>query len=141
MGALFFSTTVVVGGHAVAVYQLLPAVLALAPAGCQCTAALRQLRRQAAAHKIPLYLITSADAQPATARLADAAGQPTSQIAVDRTGQVTAKLSPRFGPPGLIAAFVRKDGSIATIRYSLPGRSRLAARRLAPGFAALAAKP
>jgi len=132
---------VALGGHVQDVYRLLPAVLALAPAGCQCTAALRQLRRQAAAHKVPLYLITTADAQPAAARLARAAGQPASRIAVDRTGQVTAELSPPFGAPGLTAAFVRKDGSIAANMFSLPGRSRPAALRLAPGFAALAATP
>ena len=85
---------VAVGGHVETVYRLLPAVLALAPADCQCTAALRQLRRQAAAHKVPLYLITTADVQPAAARLARAAGQPASRIAQDRTGQVTAELSP-----------------------------------------------
>ena len=132
---------VTVGGHVKEVYRLLPAVLALAPAGCQCTAALRQLRRQAAAHKVPLYLITTAGMQPAAARLARAAGQPASRIALDRTGQVTDELSPKYSAPGLTAAFVRRNGSIAVIRLNLPGRSRPAARRLAPGFAALAAKP
>jgi hypothetical protein len=132
---------VAVGGHVEQVYRLLPAVLALAPADCQCTAALRQLRRQAAAHKVPLYLIITADIQPAGARLARAAGQPASRIAQDRTGQVTTELSPQFGAPGLTAAFVRKDGTIAATMYSLPGRSRPAARRLAPGFAVLAARP
>lgn len=139
---LLVSTTVVIGGHAVAVYQLLPAVLALAPAGCRCTAALRQLRRQAAAHKVPLYLITTADAQPAAARLARAAGQPASRIAVDPTGQVTAKLgSPPLSPPGLAAAFILRGGGIAAIRFNLPGRSRPAARQLGPAFAALTAEP
>ena len=134
--------SVVVGGHPQSVYQLLPAVLALAPAGCQCTAALRQLRRQAAAHKVPLYLITTADVQPAAARLARAAGLPASRIAVDRTGLVTDELSPpSLGAPGLTAAFVLRDGGIAAFRYNLPGRSRPAARRLAPAFAALAAQP
>lgn len=133
---------VTLGGHVEDVYRLLPAVLALAPAGCQCTAALRQLRRQAAAHKVPLYLITTADMQPAAARLARAAGQPASRIVQDRTGQVTASLTPGpWSAPGLTAAFVRKDGTIPTIRFSLPGRSRPAARRLAPGFTALAAQP
>jgi hypothetical protein len=132
---------VAVGGHVERVYRLLPAVLALAPADCQCTAALRQLRRQAAAHKVPLYLITTAVVQPAAARLARAAGQPTSRIAQDRTGQVTDELSPGpWSAPGLTAAFVRRDGSIAATKYNLPGRSRTAARRLMPGFAALAAK-
>ena len=136
------STTVVVGGHAVAVYQLLPAVLALAPAGCPCTAALRQLRRQAAAHEVPLYLITSPDAQPAAARLARAAGLPASRIAVDRGGQVTDELGPpRLSPPRLTAAFVGRGGVIAAYRYNLPGRSRPAARQLGPAFAALTAKP
>jgi hypothetical protein len=134
--------TVVVGGHAQSVYRLLPAVLALAPAGCQCTAALRQLRRQAAAHKVALYLITTADAQPGAARLARAAGQPASRIAVDRTGQVTRELSP---PPlsaqGLTAAFILRGGGIADARYNLPSRSLAAARQLAPAFAALTAKP
>jgi hypothetical protein len=139
---LLVSTTVVVGGHAVAVYRLLPAVLALAPAGCRCTAALRQLRRQAAAHKVRLYLITTADAQPAAARLARAAGQPASRIAVDPTGQVTAKLgSPPLSPPGLAAAFILRGGGIAAIRFNLPGRSRPAARQLGPAFAALTAEP
>jgi hypothetical protein len=135
------STTVVAGGHPVAVYQLLPAVLALAPAGCPCTAALRQLRRQAAAHKVPLYLITTPDEQPAAARLARAAGLPASRIVVDQDGQVTAELSPpRLSPQGLTAAFVGRRGVIAANRFNLPGRSRLAARQLAPAFAALTAK-
>jgi hypothetical protein len=133
--------TVVVGGHAQAIHKLLPAVLALAPAGCQCTPALRQLRRQAAAHKVPLYLVTTVDAEPAAARLARAAGQPASRIAQDRTGRVTAELNPLQSAHGLAAAFVRQDGGIADARYNLPGRPRAAARRLAPGFAALAAKP
>jgi hypothetical protein len=132
---------VAVGGHVEQIYRLLPAVLALAPAGCQCTAALRQLRRQAAAHKVPLYLVTTVDAEPAAARLARAAGQPASRVAQDRTGRVTAELSPPQSAYGLTAAFVRQDGRIADARYNLPGRSRPAARRLAPGFAALAAKP
>ena len=133
---------VTLGGHVEDVYRLLPAVLALAPAGCPCTAALRQLRRQAAAHKVPLYLITTADVQPEAARLARAAGQPASRIALDRTGQVTASLSPGpWSAPGLSAAFVRRNGSIAVTRLNLPGRSRPAARRLAPGFTALAAQP
>jgi hypothetical protein len=137
---LLVNPTVVVGGHSEPVYRLLPAVLALAPAGCQCTAELRQLRRQAAAHKVPLYLITTPDAEPAAARLARAAGQPASRIAADRTGQVAAELS-LLSVPGLTAAFVLQDGGIAAIRYSLPGRSRPAARQLGPAFAALAAKP
>jgi len=138
-GSQLVDATVVAGGHPVAVYQLLPAVLALAPAGCQCSAALRQLRRQAAAHKVPLYLITPADAQPAAARLARAAGQPASRIAVERTGQLTRELSPSpLSGQGLTAAFVLRDGGIVTIRLNLPGRSRAAARRLAPAFAALA---
>jgi hypothetical protein len=124
-----------------AVYRLLPAVLALAPADCQCTAALRQLRRQAAAHTVHLYLITTADAQPATARLARAAGLPASRIAVDRTGRVAAELSPPYSAPGLTASFILRGGGIAVTRYNLPGRSRPATRRLAPGFAALTAKP
>jgi len=140
-GSQLVDATVVTGGHPMAVYQLLPAVLALAPAGCQCTAALRQLRRQAAAHKVPLYLITTADAQPATARLARAAGLPASRIAVDRDGRVTAELSPQLSPPGLTAAFVRRGGGIAAIRYNPPGRSLAAARQLAPAFAALSAQP
>jgi hypothetical protein len=135
------SATVVTGGRAMAVYQLLPAVLALAPAGCPCTAALRQLRRQTAAHNVPLYLITTPDEQPAAARLARAAGLPASRIVVDRDGQVTAELSPpRLSPPGLTAAFVGRRGVIAANRFDLPGRSRLAARQLAPAFAALTAK-
>jgi hypothetical protein len=139
---LLVDAKVAVGGHVEDVYKLLPAVLAVAPARCQCTAALRQLRRQAAAHKVPLYLVTTADMQPVAARLARAAGQPASRIAQDRTGQVTAELSPgAWSAPGLTAAFVRGNGSIAASKLNLPGRSRPAARRLAPGFAALAAKP
>jgi hypothetical protein len=134
-------STVVVGGQAESVYRLLPAVLALAPAGCQCTAALRQLRRQATAHKVPLYLITTPDAQPAAARLARAAGEPASRIAVDRTGEVTAELSPPQLSAGLTAAFVLGDGGIAATRANLPSRSRPAARQLAPAFTALTAKP
>ena len=138
---LLVNATVVVGGHAEAVYRLLPAVLALAPADCPCTAALRQLRRQAAAHKVRLYLITIADAQPAMARLARAAGQPASGIAQDRTGQLTTELSPTpLSAQGLTAAFVRKDGTIAVSKFSIPARSGPAARRLAPGFAALSAR-
>ena len=133
---------VAVGGHVENVYRLLPAVLALAPAGCHCTAALRQLRRQAAAHKVPLYLITTADTQSAAARLARAAGQPASRIAVDPAGVVTAGLGPpRLSPLGLTAAFILRGGGIAAIRFNLPGRSRLAARQLGPAFAALTAKP
>lgn len=129
---------VIVGGHTQAVYRLLPAVLALAPAGCRCTAALRQLRREALAHKVPLYLVATSDTEPGAIRLARAAGEPISSIAEDTSGHLTAELSaPPLSLGGLTAAFVRKDGSIIDVRYNLPVKS---ARVLARSFRSLAAK-
>jgi hypothetical protein len=112
--------TVVVAGQSMPLRSLPPAVLALIPAGCQCTVALRQLARQAAAARVALYLVGTVRAGRQLKRLATLAGQRSARVAVD----VHNVLGPTYKPAGLTAILVRSNGTVARV-----------ASRLQPGLA------
>jgi hypothetical protein len=109
------NVSVVVAGEPVRLYTLLPAVLALTPAHCQCTAALRQLRRQAAAARFRVYVIGTKSDIKGVALQASEAGQPPAGVAED-TANVLGKA---LRPIGLTAAFVRSGGTVTDLARSL----------------------
>jgi hypothetical protein len=109
------NVSVVMSGRPVPLYTLLPAVLALTPAHCQCTAALRQLRRQAAAAGFPLYVIGNKSDIKGVALQASDAGQPARAVAED-TANVLGKA---LRPSGLTAAFVRSGGAVTDLARDL----------------------
>lgn len=106
---------VVVAGQPVPLYTLLPAVLALTPAHCQCTAALRQLRRQAAAARFRVYVIGNKSDIKGVFVQASEAGQPFAGVA-DDTANVLGKA---LRPIGLTAAFVRSGGAVTDLARDL----------------------
>jgi hypothetical protein len=107
--------SVVVAGKPVLLYTLLPAVLALTPAHCQCTAALRALGRQAAAARLPMYVIGDKSDIKGVVLQASKAGQAPAGVA-DDSGNVLGKA---LRPIGLTAAFVRSGGVITDLTRSL----------------------
>jgi hypothetical protein len=123
---------VLVSGRPVRLRKLLPAVLALTPADCQCGSALHQLRVQAARAHLRLYVVITKSAAATVTPLARDAGQHASGIAEDPSGALRAQLRPQ----GLTAAFVRSDRTVArTVRRVQAG----ARARLARQFRTLAA--
>jgi len=124
------AATVVMGGQQVQLSSLIPAVLALVPAGCQCSAAVRQLRQQAAAAGAQLYLVAASADLPQVRRLAARAGQPAAKVVADRR----AVLATAYRPRGLTAVLVYADGSVSRVLRHLGPASRLTDqfRSLAP---------
>ena len=101
--------------------SLVSSVLALVPAGCQCSAALRQLRRQASGARVRLYLVGSNGDMPQVRRLASLAGQPRGKVANDTSGVLAAKYAPR----GLTAVLVGRTGSVGPVLRGLKPPLRL----------------
>jgi hypothetical protein len=124
------AATVVMGGQQVQLSSLIPAVLALVPAGCQCSAAVRQLRRQAAAAGAQLYLVAAGADLPQVRGLAARAGQPAAKVVADRR----AVLATAYRQRGLTAVLVHADGSVSRVLRRLGPASRLTDqfRSLAP---------
>jgi hypothetical protein len=89
--------------------SLAPAVLALVPPGCGCTAALRGLVRQASTARVNLFLVGVAGT-PVSA-LAQQIGLPASQAGED-TGSA---LAAAYRPTALTAVLVRRSGLVAAI--------------------------
>jgi hypothetical protein len=131
--------SIVVSGRPVPLYTLLPAVLALTPARCQCTEALRQLRRQAAGAGVPLYVIGNKSDFKGVALQARAAGQPSSAVA-DDTANVLGKA---LRPIGLTAAFVRSGGAVTDLARNLLENTTLDGQfeRLAAATASVVPSP
>jgi len=113
--------TVVMVGHKVPLASLVPSVLALVPAGCQCSAALRRLRRQADAAGVTFYLVGTGGDMPQVRRLAAGAGQPQRKVARDTRGV----LATAYHPHGLIAVLVHADGTVGLVARNLGPASRL----------------
>lgn len=120
--------TVIVDGSYLPLSSLASAVLALVPAGCQCSATLRQLRRQAAAGGVRLYLVGTGRDLPRLRRLAMRSGRPAAKVADDPNSV----LSTAYRPHGLTAVLVHADRSVV-VRHVGP------ASRLASQIRALAA--
>jgi hypothetical protein len=121
---------VVVNGGPLQLSSLASTVLALVPAGCQCSAALRQLRRQATAAGVNLYMVGTGRDLAQVRRLAARGGGPAAKVA-DDPHQV---LAAAYHPHGLTAVLVRADGSVGPVARDLAHASRLAGqiRALAP---------
>jgi hypothetical protein len=123
---------VVIAGRPVELTSLTSSVLALVPAGCQCVAELRQLRRRVgAAAGVRLYLVGETADMRQVRHLADGARIPRARVA-DDTGLV---LTRAYNPSGLTASrhgltavLVAADGT-PTVRVIGPG-SPLAAGQL-----------
>ncbi|MGD0686592.1 MAG: hypothetical protein ABSA03_15950 [Streptosporangiaceae bacterium] len=110
---------------------MIPSVLALVPSGCQCSAALRQIGRQAAAARVSLYLVSVGGDARQVRRLAARAGQPRTHVADD----TSRALASAYHPRGLTAVLVSADGAVTAAVRDLGRGSRLAAgqlRSLAP---------
>jgi hypothetical protein len=118
------NAAVVIGGQPVPVNSLAPAVLALVPAGCQCGGAVRQLRRQATAAGVRLYLVGTGRDWPQIRRLARRGGRPAARVAADPHHALAAAVRPH----GLTAIFVGADGSIWRIVRQLRPTRRLASQ-------------
>lgn len=114
----------VVSGRTVRLYTVLPAVLALTPAHCQCTAALRQLRRRAAADSFRVYVIGNKSDFKGVALQAAAAGQPRGAVANDTLNV----LGKALRPIGLTAAFVQSGGTVTDLARDLSESTPLAAQ-------------
>ena len=123
---------VTIAGQPVGLSSLMiPSVLALVPSGCQCSAALRQIGRQAAAARVSLYLVSVGGDTRQVRRLAARAGQPRTHVADD----TSRALASAYHPRGLTAVLVSADGAVTAAVRDLGRGSRLAAgqlRSLAP---------
>ena len=123
--------TVIVDGNSLPLNSLASAVLALVPAGCQCGATVRQLRRQAAAAGgVRLYLVGTGRDLPRLRRLARSGRRPAAKVADDPD----AVLATAYRPHGLTAVLVHADGSVGWVFRHVGPASRLASqiRALAP---------
>lgn len=118
----------VLAGRPVRLYKLLPAVLALVPARCQCTAALSRLRERAATDGDRLVVVGHKSDIAGVTRQAVAAGQPAAGVADDTVNA----LGKALRPAGLTAAFVQPGGSVTYVVSNL-----LQDRRLASQFQSL----
>jgi hypothetical protein len=110
---------------------MIPSVLALVPSGCQCSAALRQLGRQAATARVSLYLVSVGGDARQVRRLAARAGKLRAGVADD----TSRALASAYHPRGLTAVLVTSDGAVAAAVRDLGQGSRLTAgqlRSLAP---------
>jgi hypothetical protein len=123
---------VTIGGQPVELSSLMiPSVLALVPSGCQCSAALRQLGRQAADARVSLYLVGVGGDARQVRKLAARAGQPRDGVADD----TSRALASAYRPRGLTAVLVTADGAVTAAVRDLGRGSQLTAgqlRSLAP---------
>jgi len=115
------SATVFIAGRSVQLSSLMSSVLVLVPASCQCSAAVRQLRRQTAAARVRLYLVGVNGDMPQVRRLAERAGKPRALV-VDDPGKVLAKT---YQALGLTAVLVATDGSVTGTVHDLGQGSQL----------------
>ncbi len=115
------AATIIVSGKFVPLSSLARAVLTLVPAGCQCTSALRQLRRRATAAQVTLYLVGTGSDLARVRWLAARTGRPAAKVANDPDGV----LATAYRPHGLTAVLVRFDGSVGPVLRDLRPASRL----------------
>jgi hypothetical protein len=116
---------VIIAGRPVELSSLTSTVLALVPAGCQCSAALRRLGEQAAAARVRLYLVGVNGDMPQVRKLAERAGQPRSGVANDTSNA----LATAYQAQGLTAVLVGADGSVVLSQVARD----LTARHVGPG--------
>ena len=104
----------VVKGETIPVRSLRSVVLALVPAGCNCSQTLRQLTTQAARARVQVYFVGTPSAMPDVNALARTAGQGTA-VAVKDAENV---LGSAYHHAGLTIVLVRADAS-ATVHWNL----------------------
>ena len=118
ISALLPDTTAQVDGKPVQLRTLVPLVLALVPSGCRCATALRLLSDQAAAARIPIYLVGTDDWMPEVKALAAQNARDSAHV-VDDAKDV---LGSAYHRAGLTAVLVYGDSSISMIvRHVGPG--------------------
>ena len=120
------AATVTIGGKPVqlrTVTAAMPSVLTLVPRNCNCALALRQLSSLAAQEGVHVYFVGTAAVMPQLTRLATAAGQATSRVAIaEDQGNVLGRM---YGQKGLTAILVRRDGTVAKVIPQLPQPKQL----------------
>jgi len=110
--------TLVIGGKPTRLRSLQPAVLALVPAGCQCTAAVEDLAAEAATAHVTLYLVGTGGGIGQLGQLAPRAARHAALLADD----VDNVLGTTYPHSGLTAILVRADGSVdRVVRGLRPG--------------------
>jgi hypothetical protein len=124
-----------VAGGPVDLTGLTPAVLLLVPARCECTAAARQLVKQALAAGLPIYLFAG-PGQAATVHKLAARAPGQIFAAKDTTGA----LSRAYPHSGLTALLARQDGTVHVASLPSP-RFQLTRQLSALGSAAAPAAP
>lgn len=116
VGGLLPAATVIVGrGQSRTLRTLRPSVLALVPAGCQCMAAARLLSRQARAANVTLYFVAARPAVVTARSLARQSGLSGGHVVTDTRDA----MGQTYGPAGLTAVLVYKDGSVRSIEQNL----------------------
>jgi hypothetical protein len=111
---------VIIAGKATRLRSLPPAVLALVPAGCQCTNAMRDLASEAATARVALYFVGTGAAisQLRRGQQAAHAGRRPVRVADD----VHNVLGATYRHSGLTAILVHADGSVGRVAPGLrPG--------------------
>lgn len=110
----------IIAGKATRLRSLPPAVLALVPAGCQCTNAMRDLASEAATARVALYFVGTGTAisQLQKGQEAAHAGRRSARVADD----VHNVLGATYRHSGLTAILVHADGSVGRVAPGLrPG--------------------
>jgi len=128
--------TVVVKGKTIPVRSLRSLVLALVPAGCNCSQTLRQLTTQAARARVQVYFVGTPSAMPDVNTLARTAGQGTA-VAVKDAENV---LGSAYHHAGLTIVLVRADAS-ATVHWNVTGGFQLEDQLRMLGAGASSASP
>ena len=111
---------VIIAGKATRLRSLAPAVLALVPAGCQCTNAMRDLASETATARVALYFVGTGAAisQLRRGQQATHAGRRPVRVADD----VHNVLGATYRHSGLTAILVHADGSVGRVAPGLrPG--------------------
>jgi hypothetical protein len=109
-------TTISVAGRPLALGKLTSTALAIVPADCGCTAAVRQLLAQASQARVAVYLVGPRGNRVELARLAALAG-PSAMLATDARNV----LSSAYQPAGLTVLLVDAHGSVMVAYRLLPG--------------------
>jgi hypothetical protein len=106
------------GGRPVQLRSLAPAVLALIPSGCRCVTALQQLGVQAAAAKVPIYLVGADDWMTEVTGLASQTSTVSAHVIYDASDV----LGSAYHRAGLTAVLVSAGGVVSAVRRNLrPG--------------------
>ena len=112
-GAPLPAATIVAAGKPVLLSHLTSAALAIVPATCGCSAAIRQLVGQARAAGVTLYLVGPKGSSGELARLMPPGSAGTAIIATDAADVLQAT----YKPAGLTVLLVDSRGSVVSTRF------------------------